>query len=185
MQSVFVSGSITIKKLPSEFVERLEGLVASKLAVIIGDANGVDKAVQKLLHQRGLSSVTVFCAGSEPRNNLGSWPVKRIFSEAVPGTREYFTAKDLAMAADAEVGLMLWDAKSTGTLSNVLELMKHRKKCVVFVLGYDGFIIVKDVPSLMNLLKVMSIDAMQSAEEKIGLSGKIRALEKEQLKLIF
>jgi len=37
------------------------------------------------------------------------------------------------MADVADYGLMIWDAKSTGTLSNVIELLKRKKKAVVFV----------------------------------------------------
>ena len=37
------------------------------------------------------------------------------------------------MAEAADYGLMIWDAKSTGTLSNVIELLSRKKKSLVFV----------------------------------------------------
>ncbi len=36
------------------------------------------------------------------------------------------------MARNSDYGLMIWDCKSTGTLSNVIELLRDRKKTVVF-----------------------------------------------------
>ncbi|MEO7689679.1 MAG: hypothetical protein ABIS51_10370 [Sphingomonas sp.] len=55
------------------------------------------------------------------------------YPDAVPGTRAYFTAKDVEVAQAANYGLMIWNSKNAGTLSNVSELAKARKKSVVFV----------------------------------------------------
>ncbi|MGO6884211.1 hypothetical protein ACC702_36665 [Rhizobium ruizarguesonis] len=180
MESVFIAGSITIKSLPSLFIEKLDSLIAANLAVVIGDANGVDRAVQSILDDRGAANVTVFCSGEVPRNNLGNWPVKEIYSTAEPGTKAFFTAKDVAMAETAELGLMLWDAKSTGTLSNVIELTRRGKKTVVFVNKMDAFTIIRGVQDLQNLLKVMSDGALDQAEKKIGLSAAVRKLTQQQ-----
>ncbi len=185
MQSVFVAGSITIKNLPELFVEKLDSLLAADLGVVVGDANGADKAVQEILRDRGAASVTVYCSGPHVRNNLGNWPIKQVDTDAEPGTKAFFSAKDKVMAEDAGVGLMLWDAKSTGTLSNVIELTRRRKKSVVFVNRHDGFMIVRDIPSLRQLVNVMSVGAREQAEKKIGLSAKIDQLENEQLGFSF
>jgi hypothetical protein len=179
MQSVFVAGSITIKKLPDKFVERFDNLISAELNIMVGDANGADSAMQQILLDRGSQSVTVFCSGDQPRNNLGHWPVRSIRTPAKPGTRQFFSAKDLAMAATADFGLMLWDSKSTGTLSNVIELTKRRKKSVVYVHRHHAFSIVHDVESLQHLVDLMSDDALSTAETKIGLSDRIRSLSKE------
>jgi hypothetical protein len=40
---------------------------------------------------------------------------------------EYYATKDRAMAAEATVGLMLWDGQSRGTLMNVLRLAARDK----------------------------------------------------------
>ncbi|MQW28393.1 hypothetical protein [Sinorhizobium meliloti] len=42
------------------------------------------------------------------------------------------------MAENAEIGFMLWDSKSTGTLSNIIELTRRGKKTVVFVNKKDA-----------------------------------------------
>ena len=185
MQSVFIAGSITIKSLPANFVERLDSLLASKLGVMIGDANGVDKAVQMILRDRGATDVVVYCTGDRPRNNLGQWDVKYVHSDAPPGTKAFFTAKDIAMAEEADVGLMLWDGKSTGTLSNVIELIKRAKKSVVFVNKRSAFTVVRDVDTLRDLTGQMSEDARQLAEKKIDLSAKLDTLGRQQLGFAF
>ncbi|MEZ2219631.1 hypothetical protein [Rhizobium sp. RCC_161_2] len=185
MQSVFVAGSITIKNLPTAFVEKLDSLLAANLGVLVGDASGTDKAVQEVLRDRGAESVTVYCSGSHPRNNLGDWPVRHASSDAEPGTKAFFAAKDILMAENADVGLMLWDAKSTGTLSNVIELTRRRKKSVVFVNKRGGFTIIRDIPSLRNLVELMSVGARELAEKKIRLSIKLNELDNEQLGFSF
>lgn len=185
MTVVFVAGSITIKKPDARFVERLDSLIASELDIVVGDANGADKEIQKVLLAGRASSVTVFCSGDSPRNNLGNWPVRYVQTKAQVGTRAFFTAKDLEMAGIADFGLMLWDAKSTGTLANVIELMKRGKKSVVFVNSKKAFAIVSDAASLHRLVDLMSDTARVEAEDKIGLSAKMRRLDQEQFGFSF
>lgn len=84
------------------------------------------------------------------------------------------------MARVADYGLMIWDAKSTGTLSNVLELLQQKKKAVVFVNKDKDFVNVGSLEQLHNLLSRMSSHAHMKAEQKIGLSSKLNALKYEQ-----
>lgn len=46
MTNVFIAGSITIKQLDRKVRERIENIVASKFDVLVGDADGADKAIQ-------------------------------------------------------------------------------------------------------------------------------------------
>jgi hypothetical protein len=181
MPKVFIAGSIKIKNLHARFVERISNIVADGMEVIVGDANGADTSVQKELYQQGARDVTVYCTSDKPRNNIGSWEVRRVSSSSEPGTRAFFTAKDLQMAEDADFGLMLWDAASTGTLSNVFELIKSGKKCVVFVNKDQNFINVKEPNDILGLIAVMSEGAKTQAEKKIGLRSKIFQITNEQL----
>ena len=176
MQSVFIAGSIKIRKIPDAFLQRLETLMAAELHILVGDANGADKAMQEVLLSRGSNEVTVYCSGSAPRNNLGGWRVQHVHTSASPGTRQFFVAKDLAMASKADFGLMLWDAKSTGTLGNVIELAMRGKKSVVYVNPQHSFAIVRDGESLKKLVDVMDDDARSEAELKIRLSQRVDAL---------
>jgi hypothetical protein len=183
MTTVFVAGSMKIKRLDPRFVDRLANVVSSNLNIVVGDAGGSDASIQAALLAMNSKLVVVYCSGPQPRNNLGSWRVHSVFSDAEEGTRAYFTAKDVEMANVADFGLMIWDAKSTGTLSNVLELLRRGKKCVVFVNKNKMFITVAGIDGLNQLVETMSEGARAEAERKVGLISKIASIAHEQFSL--
>lgn len=177
MTKIFIAGSISIKHLDLKVKERIDNIIDANHTVLVGDADGVDYSIQTYLSQRCAKHTIVYCSGAEPRNNVGRWPVNSVEVEhAAPGSRAFFTAKDIEMAKAADFGLMIWDAKSTGTLRNVLELLRRKKKSVVFVNKAKQFQTVADVPQLERLLSFMSESALRIADEKIGLHDKINEL---------
>lgn len=180
MTKVFIAGSMAIKNLARMVTERINNIVNSDFEIVIGDADGVDTSIQQYLFNVGHSKITIFCSGSSPRNNVGKWPVQVVKTSYSPGSRAFFTAKDLAMAEIADFGLMIWDAKSTGTLSNIIELLSRKKKTVVFVNKEKMFHTVGTVDHLETLVSCMSDQAKQKAEEKIRLSERIASLKHEQ-----
>ncbi len=183
MQTVFISGSIAISRLDQKVKDRISKAVEAGLGVAVGDADGADTSIQQHLASINAEHVTVYCSGDRPRNNVGDWDVEHVYPDAEPGTRAYFTAKDLKMAAVANFGLMIWDAKSTGTLSNVIEMLKFNKASVVFVNKAKSFVNVKDGQALESLLESMSEGAKLKAEKKIGLTSKIADLMQPQFSL--
>jgi hypothetical protein len=185
MATVFIAGSMNIKHLDSAFMDRLDHVIGLKLDIVVGDADGVDTSVQEYLVQHSAASVTVFCSGTMPRNNIGGWRVKTVKSAHKAGSRAFFTEKDVEMARSADCGLMLWDAKSTGTLSNVIELLAQKKKSVVFVNKAKVFVIVGEAAQLEHLLAFMSEAARLKAEQKIGLSEKLDALRHDESAFAF
>ncbi len=84
------------------------------------------------------------------------------------------------MAQVADFGLMIWDTKSTGTLSNVIELLARKKKSVVFVNKEKTFKTVGNVEQLEALVGCMSDHAKRKADEKIKLFDRITSLKHEQ-----
>ncbi|MEO6678712.1 MAG: hypothetical protein ABIO21_15210, partial [Pseudomonas sp.] len=100
------------------------------------------------------------------------------------GSRAFFTAKDVVMAEAADYGLMIWDAKSTGTLSNVIELLARKKKSLVFVNKEKAFKVVGNVSQLEELVAFMSDYARQKADEKIKLFDRISLLKHDQAELL-
>jgi len=181
VETVFVAGSITISRLDGRVTERISKAVEAGLSLAVGDADGADTSIQEYLASINAKHVTVYCAGDRPRNNLGDWTVEHVYPDAPPGTRAYFTAKDLRMAEVANFGLMIWDTKSTGTLSNVIELLKAGKKSVVFVNKIKSFVTVSDGSSLERLLENMSDAAREKAERKISLSSKVASFKQPLL----
>lgn len=181
MTTVFIAGSISISRLHEKVQERINKIVSSDLSVVVGDADGADTSIQQCLHDYHAAKVTIYCAGDTPRNNVADWPVRRVHSKARAGSRAFFTAKDLEMARSSDYGLMIWDCKSTGTLSNVIELLRAKKKSVVFVNKNKDFVTIADKAGLDQLLHFMSEHARAKAEEKIGLSAKLAELDQFSL----
>lgn len=180
MTTVFIAGSITIKKLDSLVKDRIDNVLKAGHRIIVGDADGADRAVQDHLALDERADVTVYCSGDVPRNNAGRWPVERVDTDAKPGTRAFFTAKDLRMAHAADFGLMIWDTKSTGTLSNVIELIGRGKKSVVYINKGGEFCTVGSASHIDKLIEVMPSAFREKAETKIQLSKKIEQLKHAQ-----
>lgn len=183
MTTVFIAGSISINRLNAMVQERICNIVSSNFSVVVGDADGADSAIQACLRDCQAGSVTVYCTGDAPRNNIGDWPARHVYSKAKVGSRAYFTAKDLEMARCSDYGLMIWDCKSTGTLNNIIELLRRRKKSVVFINRDKVFVTVSDISRLEHLLTLMSPSARARAEEKLSLTSKIASISNEQLSL--
>lgn len=162
-----------IKNLDSNVISRIDKIINSKFKVILGDADGIDTSVQQLLKGKEYDQVTIYCSGNQPRNNVGRWPLKVVTTDAPEGTRAFFTAKDLQLAKDADYGLMIWDTKSTGTLSNVIELLTLNKKSLVYINKLKDFKSVSNVNDLEKLIEIMSPDALAKAEAKIKLKSRI------------
>lgn len=177
---VFIAGSLNIKNLDPEVTKRIDNIIEQGFEVIVGDADGVDTSVQWHVFNHGGCRVTVFCSGPSPRNNVGDWPVESVNTTHSEGSRAFFTAKDLRMAEVADYGLMIWDAKSTGTLSNVMELLLRDKKSIVFVNKVKAFHKVGSVEQLEELVGFMSEHAKKKADEKIGLLNRIDAMKSDK-----
>jgi len=131
MTTVFIGGSRAIARLNETIRARLDDLTQQDCHILIGDANGADKAVQKYLASRGYRNVTVYCMGT-PRNNAGDWKIHAVHADSSRRGFAYYAAKDIEMARAAECGLMLWDGRSKGTLHNILNLLGADKKVLVY-----------------------------------------------------
>lgn len=131
---VFIAGSRGLSRLNKDVRCRIDKIVDKGLMVIVGDANGVDKAVQRYLSNRHYSNVMVFCMERGCRNNMGDWPT-RVITAADPSRRNfaYYSTKDRVMVEEADYGLMLWDGRSRGTLTNIVHLVRQGKPVVVYV----------------------------------------------------
>ena len=181
MTCVVLGGSRHISKLSDDVRARLDRIVQQQFRVVVGDANGADKALQKYLADQAYKNVEVFCSGSSPRNNLGHWPCRQVTSQARPGTFEFYAAKDQAMAKDATVGFMLWDGESAGTMVNVWRLMQKQKTSLVYVHAKRTFVEVRGQEDWRQLLGLAAEDARQDIEKKIR--GEMPTQPKNELPL--
>ena len=183
MTTVFIAGSINVKHLHPKVQARMMNIIVSDYTVLVGDADGVDTAIQQFLHENGARNATVYCTGGKPRNNVGNWPVHGVTSYHPKGSRAYFTAKDIEMAEAADVGLMIRDAKSTGTLSNVVELLSRKRNSLVFLDKEKQFHKVSNIDELEALVGRMAGADRLKADNKIGLLDRIAALRSRALQM--
>jgi len=152
MTTVFISGSRKISRLNQEICHRLQNIVDQQFTIMVGDANGVDKAVQKYLSEIHYPNVMVFCSGFSHRHNLGNWNIKHVLVDPKLKGRDFYTQKDKEMAARADYGLVIWDGKSPGSFNNVMELLKRGKKILVYVDPHQEFYAVAKLDDVQKLL---------------------------------
>ncbi len=132
MTTVFIGGSRRIARLNEDIKFQADNIIRQGMQVLIGDANGADKAMQQYFVNSRYDNVVVYCTGEHCRNNLGNWSVRHIVSGRNERDFAYYAAKDLEMAKQASYGFMIWDGKSKGTLNNVLNLLQQQKKVLVY-----------------------------------------------------
>jgi adenine-specific DNA-methyltransferase len=131
VSTIFIGGSRHVSHLSEGAKERINNVMDKNHDIVVGDANGADKAVQKFLHEAGYRKVTVYCSGDRPRNNLGQWSLHSVTPPKAAKGFQFYAAKDCEMAVAADFGLMIWDGKSPGTVLNVLRLLRAGKAVVL------------------------------------------------------
>ncbi|MBI5095269.1 MAG: hypothetical protein HZB26_22895 [Candidatus Hydrogenedentes bacterium] len=172
MTSIFFGGSRSLGRLSPEVKTRLDNVIERGFQVLIGDANGGDKSAQQYLAERGYRNVTVYCTDGACRNNVGGWPIKAIpFSGDKKGGFAFYTAKDDAMANDADYGLMVWDRKSKGTLRNVVNLARQDKTTAIYFAPERRFINVRKLGDATQLLDLCDADTVPYLEQMLQKSG--------------
>lgn len=149
MNMVFIAGSRHVSRLSAQVKERLNNVIKSGHHVVVGDANGADKAVEKHLSEAGYDKVTVFCSGDQPRNNLGHWRTHNVTPPKSAKGFQFYAAKDREMAREADFGLMIWDSKSAGTVLNVLRLVRAGKIAMLINVPHKTTLNIKS-PSQWN-----------------------------------
>jgi hypothetical protein len=130
--NVLISGSRKISQLPDSAIKIIDSIIDRNITILTGDARGSDWQVQKYLSKKKYDKVIVYFTGAVVRNNAGKWVSKKITRAANKKGGEGRATKDIAMAHDADYGLMIWDGLSIETL-NTIKAMKNKHKgfCVV------------------------------------------------------
>jgi len=165
---VFVAGSRRLTRLNKDVKRRIDNILDKRLTVIVGDANGVDKAVQQYLNIRGYDNVIVFCMEGGCRNNVGKWPTQKI-AAAGSSRRDfaYFSTKDRAMVEEADYGLMLWDGNSRGTLRSIVDLVRRGKPVVVYNAPAKSFCTLREYDELAAMLRQVDPTALRGIDQEL------------------
>lgn len=120
-KTVLISGSRSIKQLPTEAIASINRIIELEFQVIVGDAPGVDSLVLKYLKSKNYEQVKVYYAlfdgKGKPRNTAG-YPCV--------GVSGNYRDRDKLMCSLADYGLAIWDGKSSGTAENISRVQKTR-----------------------------------------------------------
>ena len=170
MTTVFLSGSRKISRLNGLVQSRIQNMLDQGFHIVVGDANGADKALQIYLAKQGYRNVVVFCAGQDCRNNVGGWEVNEVPVNPKLRGRDFYTQKDKEMASQADYGLVLWDGKSVGSITNVYELLKCGKKAVVYLSPEKRFMSVNDLNDVDTLIKNCELPENHEIHKTLDLS---------------
>ena len=182
MSNVFFGGSRNLSRLNPALRTRLRNLITNGHTVLIGDANGADKAVQSYLAQEGYKNVRVYCMDGECRNNVGNWELVAIDSGGKKKDFAYFAMKDARMSLDADYGFMIWDGESKGTLNNVLNLVQQGKSALVYFSPNREFVPVKSKDEVAALVARCGTETREALNKTIKLEKRTAAAEQNTLK---
>jgi hypothetical protein len=78
MRSFFVAGSRQISQIPAEVRSRLDTMIEKGFQILLGDANGADKALQRYLANKSYPNVLMHCMRDHCRNNIRNWPTRQL-----------------------------------------------------------------------------------------------------------
>jgi len=175
MKTVFIGGSRRISRLNDQIRSKLAEIIDRQLQILVGDANGADRAIQTQLAEWHYPHVTVYFVGSRPRNNEGAWPLLRVPTPKGLKGFDFYSVKDRQMAIEADCGMMLWDGESRGTLANVMNLVRDEKPVAVYISKQRRFVSAR-TPAEVDTLGIRSAEpsiaeAMQS-ELPLGIPRK-------------
>jgi hypothetical protein len=130
---IVLGGSRHLEFIPKEIADRLLEWMENSSDFLVGDAPGSDRAFQVFLNSKKYPAVTVYTSADEIRNNLGNWQIEKVESGLKSKSNAVHAFKDRKMSQIADIGLMIWDCKSAGTLSNAIDILDQGKNCFIWV----------------------------------------------------
>lgn len=141
-KSVFINGSISIKKLPEEVVKSINKIIHQNFEILVGDASGVDTLVQNYCKSMGYSHVIVYSIYKFPRyKGSESFKTKYIeVSSNIKHERERQQEKDRAMTLESQFTFTIWDEKSKGSYANILRALENHKKIKIYLTHRKQFL---------------------------------------------
>lgn len=162
---IFVAGPRAISRLNEDMRMRLDSAIAQGHTFLVGDANGIDKAVQKYLAEKKYAHTIVYFSGTVIRNNLGGWSVKMV--EVQKGVKgfDFYAAKDMEMAKDTDYGFMIWNGESRGTLNNLINLVNLGKKSWLYFTPHKKFYKISERSQVEQILNARNCKAQETLKK--------------------
>ena len=136
---VFIAGPRAISSLDENIQKKINSICNKNYEILLGDANGIDSSVQQYLSILKYSKVKVYSSNGIVRNNYGNWQVENVQVDSSIKGFDFYVQKDLEMVKDADIGLMIWNGESKGTLNDIINLLKLNKSVVMYFVNNRKF----------------------------------------------
>lgn len=169
---IFIAGPRALMCLDKNIEDILNSCMKKGFQILVGDAVGADSLVQRYLTNKGYMEVTVYVSNGIVRNNIGNWEVKSVPVEKSVHGFAFYAEKDRAMAKDADVGFMLWNGKSKGTLNNMINLLDLEKQTIVYIPHTGNIHNITKLATLERLTRAFGEETHQRF--KLLLSDKVK-----------
>ena len=141
MSSVFISGSIAIKNIPSCVENSINRIMEQNIHVLVGDAKGIDTVIQNYLKRHNYLNVTVYSIYHSPRYKVPEFHEKHVpVNTNLKKERDRQQEKDAAMTIASDYSLVIWDGKSNGSYQNILRAIEHEKKIKIYLHSENKFV---------------------------------------------
>ena len=139
---VFISGSISIKKLPQEVKSSINKIIEQNFEILIGDAKGIDTLIQNYCLSVNYYNITIYSISTFPRYKASdNLKIKYIeVPNNIKRERERQQEKDKAMTLDSEFTFTIWDGKSKGSYANILRGIENNKKIKIYLCDKNSFL---------------------------------------------
>jgi hypothetical protein len=177
-----IAGPRRITTITPCVFDYLDELCHKHSDILIGDANGIDKAIQKYLSSITYSNVTVYATEGLARNNIGNWMIRNVEVNKKTKDFQYYAAKDLQMVKDADCGFLIWNGDSKGTLNSAFNLVCQKKPVSIYFTLEKRVVEICSFSDLQDIVSKGTPDAQKILSE---LKASIKPIQDEQLVLNF
>ena len=149
---IVLAGSRKLAFIPDPVISMLQDHIQAEDTFFIGDAPGVDTTFQQFMLRNKYANVEIFSSAGYVRNNIGKWQEHQIETTLKSKSNALHAFKDREVCKLADLGIMIWDQESAGTLSNAIDLLEQGKTCLIYNAVDQEFVRFETVDSLNKWL---------------------------------
>jgi len=133
MKKIFISGSMSIKKLPLKVEKSLDLLISKKYKILVWDAFWVDELIQSYFVNKNYYYLFVYSI-SHPRifKSEKFKNIKVKIDENIKDLRERQTWKDRFMSDQSDISFVIWDWASKWSYNNIIRTLEKNNDIQVF-----------------------------------------------------
>lgn len=132
-KKIFISWSMSIKKLPDLVLKTLEVLKQKKYKILVWDAPWIDWLIQEYFVKNNYFYVFIYSIW-EPRI-LKSFNFKNKIipvDENEKDLRKRQSEKDIFMTKQSDISFIIWDWESKWSFNNIIRALEQNKELQVF-----------------------------------------------------